>query len=57
MACPKFCTNEIETNWYYLVQKILIHERREMGNRAKDLLYLHDTIEVFGSALPELKKV
>ena len=41
----------------YLVQKILIHERREMGNRAKDLLYMHDTIEVFGSALPELKKV
>jgi hypothetical protein len=41
----------------YLVQKILIHERREFGNRAKDLLYIHDTIEVFGSALPELKKV
>jgi len=41
----------------YLVQKILIHERREIGNRAKDLLYMHDTIEVFGSALPELKKV
>jgi len=41
----------------YLVQKILIHERREIGNRTKDLLYIHDTIEVFGSALPELKKV
>ena len=41
----------------FLAQKILIHERREPGDRAKDLLYLHDTIEVFGSALPELQKL
>jgi len=38
----------------YLAQKILIHERREPAARGKDLLYMHDIIETFGSALPEL---
>jgi len=31
----------------FLAQKILIHEEREPRERAKDLLYIHDTIEVF----------
>jgi hypothetical protein len=41
----------------FLVQKILIQDRREPSDRAKDLLYMHDTIEVFGDALPELQKL
>ncbi len=41
----------------FLVQKILIQERREPTDRAKDLLYMHDTIELFGDALLELQKL
>jgi hypothetical protein len=41
----------------FFVQKILIHDRREPADRAKDLLYIHDTIEAFGDALPELRKL
>jgi len=41
----------------FLVQKLLIHDRREPADRAKDLLYIHDTIEAFGDALPELRKL
>jgi hypothetical protein len=35
----------------FLVQKILIHEKRNRGRRAKDVLYLHDTFEAFGGNL------
>ncbi|HVY93602.1 MAG TPA: GSU2403 family nucleotidyltransferase fold protein [Bryobacteraceae bacterium] len=38
----------------FLVQKILIHGKREPGDRAKDILYMRDTLEVFGPRLPEL---
>lgn len=38
----------------FLVQKVLIHGRREPADRAKDILYMRDTLEVFGSRLPEL---
>lgn len=38
----------------FLVQKILIHEKRKVADRAKDILYMHDTIEVFGGSLREL---
>jgi Nucleotidyltransferase len=38
----------------FLTQKILIHRRRERRDRVKDLLYMRDTLEVFGSRLPEL---
>jgi hypothetical protein len=41
----------------FLVQKLLIHDRREPADRAKDLVYIHDTIEAFGDALPELRKL
>jgi hypothetical protein len=41
----------------FLVRKLLIHDRREPADRAKDLLYIHDTIEAFGDALPELRKL
>jgi hypothetical protein len=41
----------------FLVQKLLIHDRREPADRAKDLIYIHDTIESFGDALAELRKL
>src|SRR5262249_42234956 len=41
----------------FLAQKLLIHEEREPRDRAKDLLYIHDTIEVFSESLEELQKI
>ena len=41
----------------FFVQKILIHDRRTPEKRAKDILYLHDTIETFGSNLPVLREL
>ena len=38
----------------FLAQKILIHSRRGGEKRAKDILYIHDTLEVFGAQLAEL---
>ena len=37
-----------------MAQKLLIHDRRERRSRAKDILYLHDTIELFGASLDVL---
>jgi hypothetical protein len=39
----------------YLVQKLLIHGLRKPGDRAKDALYIHDTIELFSGSLPVLR--
>jgi hypothetical protein len=41
----------------FLAQKILIHEQRDYKDKAKDLLYMHDTIEVFSANLDELQKL
>jgi hypothetical protein len=41
----------------FLAQKILIHERRDYKVKAKDLLYMHDTIEVFSENLDELQEL
>ena len=41
----------------FLAQKILIHSERDSRDRAKDLLYIHDTIEVFSESLEELQKI
>jgi len=41
----------------FLAQKILIHHERDYKDRAKDLLYMHDTIEVFSEALQELQTI
>jgi hypothetical protein len=40
-----------------LAQKILIHEQRDHKDKAKDLLYIHDTIEVFSESLAELRQI
>lgn len=38
----------------YLVQKLLIMSDRSIQDRAKDILYVHDTIELYGARLEEL---
>lgn len=38
----------------FIAQKVLIHAHRDPEDRAKDILYIHDTLEIFGSRLEEL---
>lgn len=39
----------------FLTQKVLIHRRRNRDERAKDILYIHDTIETFATRIDELR--
>jgi hypothetical protein len=39
----------------FLAQKILIHDQRDRADKAKDILYIHDTIETFGGNLPTIR--
>jgi hypothetical protein len=41
----------------YLAQKLLALKKRRSAKRGKDLLYIHDTIQLFGAALPALHDV
>jgi hypothetical protein len=41
----------------YLAQKVLIHGYRTRSQRAKDMLYVHDTLEIFADALPTLRTI
>lgn len=38
----------------FIVQKFLIQEDRPPRKQAQDLLYIHDTLEIFGAQLPQL---
>jgi hypothetical protein len=38
----------------FLAQKILIHRMRNRDERAKDILYMHDTIDTFATRINEL---
>jgi hypothetical protein len=40
----------------YLAQKILIHGYRKASERPKDIIYVHDTLETFAAALPDMRK-
>ncbi len=40
----------------FLAQKILIHNKRHAADRAKDILYIHDTIETFGGSLDAIRE-
>jgi len=40
----------------FMVQKFLIKKDRTHSKQAQDLLYVHDTIQLFGDHLPYLKK-
>ena len=39
----------------YIAQKVLTLEKRSSEKRAKDILYLHDTLRIFAGALPGLQ--
>jgi hypothetical protein len=41
----------------FLAQKTLIHDQRDYRDKAKDLLYMHDTVEVFSENLEELQHI
>lgn len=41
----------------FLVQKLLIHGQRHFRDRAKDVLYIHDTIELFSASLDSLRQL
>lgn len=38
----------------FLVQKLLIQKYRNAAKQAQDVLYIHDTLELFGGAIPTL---
>ena len=38
----------------FVVQKLLVHDKRKPGKKAQDVLYIHDTLELFGASLDEL---
>ena len=41
----------------FIIQKVLIHDKRKPGKKAQDVLYIHDTLELFGSALDDLRSI
>jgi hypothetical protein len=41
----------------FMVQKFLIHSRRDANKKAQDVLYIHDTLELFGGSLEQLRTV
>lgn len=41
----------------FIVQKLLIHKRRDTQKKAQDILYIHDTLELFGASLDQLQTV
>lgn len=41
----------------FIVQRLLIHPDRPPGKRAQDVLYIHDTLELFGASLGDLHRL
>lgn len=41
----------------FIVQKLLIHKYRKGDKKAQDVLYIHDTLELFGASLDQLRTV
>jgi hypothetical protein len=41
----------------FIVQKLLIHSGRPAAKKAQDVLYIHDTLELFGGSLGELRRL
>ena len=39
----------------FILQKLLIHSDRPPHKKAQDILYIHDTLELFGGSLGELR--
>jgi Nucleotidyltransferase len=40
----------------FLAHKVLIHNKRSRDKFAKDILYIHDTLEIFGARLGEVSR-
>lgn len=40
----------------FLAHKVLIHNKRTRGKLAKDILYIHDTLEIFGERLEDMSR-
>jgi hypothetical protein len=38
-----------------MVQKLLIHSKRSAYKKAQDILYIHDTLQLFGASLDSLR--
>jgi hypothetical protein len=41
----------------FIVQRLLIHTDRPGRKKAQDVLYIHDTLELFGASLAELQRL
>lgn len=41
----------------FIVQKLLIHKDRKPKKKAQDVLYIHDTLELFGASLDQLRTI
>ena len=41
----------------FIVQRLLIHSDRPARRKAQDVLYIHDTLELFGASLGELHRL
>jgi hypothetical protein len=41
----------------FIFQKLLIHSGRRADKKAQDVLYIHDTFELFGGSLGELRRL
>ncbi len=41
----------------YIAQKLLVSGKRKPAERAKDVLYIHDTLELFAGSLPDLRRL
>jgi hypothetical protein len=39
----------------FLAQKVLVHAKRNRSDRAKDILYIHDTFETLGARIADLR--
>ena len=39
----------------FLAQKVLVHANRNRSERAKNILYIHDTFEAFGARITDLR--
>lgn len=41
----------------FMVQKLLIHSKRPAYKKAHDILFIHDTLQLFGASLTDLRSV
>ncbi len=51
------CQLQIPNPVSFIVQKLLIHDRRPDGKKAQDLLYIHDALQLFNHELDLLKNI